>query len=141
MLGLTTLFLGIFNAVGAIVLLLFTDYGMEGVMWVWLFATSSLSVFISVYVARLIGVPMYTMLVPQIYGYVVCGGLTLAMYFLSKYIEVEPTWLYIIPFFVILFLIYLPIMFRVLMNGKDRSMVRASLPGAIARRIPEFLLR
>ena len=140
-LGLTTLFLGIFNAVGAIVVLLFTDYGMEGVMWVWLFATSSLSVFISVYVARLIGVPMYTMLVPQIYGYVVCGGLTLVMYFLSKYIEVEPTWLYIIPFFVILFLIYLPIMFRVLMNGKDRSMVRASLPGAIARRIPEFLLR
>ncbi len=139
--ALMTAILGGLNALGAFLVLNFTDIGIDGVMWVWVLATSSQSLSITFYVEKLMGTRWYTLLLPQAYGYVVCVFLTGGLYLLSRFIDVEPTWLFVIPFFVILFLIYLPILFRLLMNSKDRAMVALALPEAVTKRLPGFLLR
>ena len=119
----------------------FTDFGVEGVMWVWTVAVSLQSLSILIYVCRLLGAPSYKLVLPIIYGYVICAVLSGAFYLLGENMTVESTWIFIIPFFIILFVIYVPIMFKVLMRSGDRQMLSMALPEAVVRHMPGFLLR
>ena len=74
-----------------------------------------------------------------IYGHVVLAVSVGLLFVLADYVDVQATWLYLIPFCLVLFLIYLVPMYALLLNGKDRSIVLSMLPSAITDRMPAFM--
>jgi len=130
-----TLFFGTINVVSAIVMMEVFDMGSTGVIVAWAASTSMLSLTILVYSTMLIGARPWAYLFPVFLGYAVMSVCYLVMDFLSEYVVVEPTWMSIIIWFLILFMVYLPFMIRLLNEG-DRKEVMKIAPsfckGAIA---------
>ena len=76
---------------------------------------------------------------PLIYGHLVLAASAGLLFILADYVEVESSWLFLIPFCLVLFLIYLVPMYALLLNGRDRGIVLSMLPSAITDRMPAFM--
>lgn len=139
--AIVTIGAGLMNTVGALMVLWYTDYGMEGVMWVWVVAVAVRAMYMFLFTEYLMKVKYRNFLWPLIYGHLVMAVSVGLLFILADLVDVEPTWIYIIPFFIILFLIYLIPMYNLLLNARDRSIVLSMLPRTITDRMPVFMKR
>ena len=137
--AIVTLGAGLMNTVGALVVLWFTDYGMEGVMWVWVVAVAVRAMYMFLFTEYLMKVKYRNFILPLIYGHVVLAVSVGLLFILADYVDVESTWLFLIPFCLVLFLVYLVPMYALLLNGQDRQIVLSMLPSAITDRMPAFM--
>ena len=137
--AIVTIGVGLMNTVGALIVLWFTDYGMEGVMWVWVAAVAARAIYMFMFTEYLMKVKYRNFIWPLIYGHLVLAASAGLLFILSDYVEVESSWLFLIPFCLVLFLIYLVPMYALLLNGRDRGIVLSMLPSAITDRMPAFM--
>ena len=133
-----TVVIGVVNVIFTVLALTIFEMGIEGAMGVWMISTFILTIYTILFNERITSVRTFRYTKEVVLGYAVMLLSIGALYGLSQVIEVESTWLFLIPLAAVTYIVYL-VFAWFLMGGTSRSMLLAALPSGISSRIPKFM--
>ena len=129
-----TIVTGLINILGAILVILFTDYGVLGVCIVWSASMLLLKVgFFPTYCSRLTKSSIVGMLKPIVLSNAVFVMLLGVFYAVTEFYTLPSTWLAILLLFFIGFVLFFIVSLRFLYSRDEKTMIVSFLPGFVQR--------
>lgn len=139
--AITTVIFGLMNIVLAIAFYYLTDWGLEGIAVAW--AASMLAkncIFFPWYHAKITGLDGTAFHRSLLYGYAGMLG-SLAMYMAVDYLfEIPANILILLIVAFLVFVVYIVLIMKFFLNQEEKSLVRATIPGQLAKIIPNWIL-
>jgi len=131
-----TAIFGVFNIVGAIIVLQFTDYGAMGVCVVWVIAMAMLKlVFYPTFAARLTGTGLWTYYKPEVICYAAFGVLLALGFVFDHFVTMPASW---IPLILVAFfglVVYMGAALSFGFDKEEKKILFTFLPGIVQRMI------
>ena len=139
--AITTVIFGVVNIVLAAVFYYLTDWGLEGIAIAWTISMLVKNcIFFPWYHAKITGLDGTAFHSSLLYGYAGMAG-SLVLYLIIDYVfEVPADILVLLIIAFLVFIVYIALVMRFLLNKEEKSLVRASIPGPIAKFIPKWVL-
>lgn len=127
--AIITWIFGIFNIIAAMFFLTFTDLGVMGVCWAWAISMFLLKVvFYPIYSADLAHTRKREFYYPEIISYAMFFLVYLLLWGLDCVWELPETWLAVLLWFGVLFVVYFLLAMRFLFNKEEKHMFAHYLP-------------
>ena len=129
-----TFITGLINIVGAVLAILFTDYGVLGVCIAWSISMILLKVgFFPAYCSKLTKSSIVGMLKPIVISNIIFIILLAILYLVAEFYTMPCTWLAILPTFFVGFVLFFIISLKFLYDKDEKAMIVSFLPGFVQR--------
>jgi len=132
-LTLVTFLIGLINALVTMLVLGVYQGSNESAIMVWAVCTLALSVFTIIYNILITHANYVKMILPGVIGYVILMVCCPLLTVFRDIIDIPPRWIPLIAVFLIVYLIFLMVAYRVFFTKSERTMVKTLLPQRISK--------